>query len=156
MSINKFNFGVAQGPLAYKPALKDVKNNTKAVNMAVKAPDDYETRDEHGCYIQRSQYVRLNGFIPPWAGERLALVESLEKGDVVRVTYSVHTNDYVNKNGDDVKSLRLYIEDISLVQKTSPPGDTPCPSVGDQDKSPAVPSGCDDMPFVDPEEDCPF
>lgn len=119
---NKFNNGTAQGQLVSKPYINDVKGGNKNAFLALKCPDSYETRDEHGCYIRRSQHLEFRCFIPDRNKELLALMENLQRDNEVRITYSVRTNHYTDKEGNEVRRQDLQVEDIVLVSQENQPG----------------------------------
>lgn len=113
---NASNSGTATGRVVTPVHLYDTSAEGKMALLCIACPDNYETRDEQGRYVRLSQAVTFRTFVPDRFPERLEFLKSLRRDDVVRVTYSVRTNNYVNSEGRRVHDQTLRIEDAVLLQ----------------------------------------
>lgn len=145
-SVNPNNTGTATGRVV-SIRLYDTAAEGKSAVLAVACPDNYETRDDQGRYVRHSQTVRFRAFVPDRFPERQAYLESLQRDDIVRVAYSVRTNNYVNSEGRQVNDQTLKIEDIVLLQAVEPDATTPdtIPDMTGREGAPLP--GDDDLPF---------
>lgn len=115
-SPNASNNGTATGRMVGPVRLYDTAGDGKNAVLCLACPDNYETRDEQGRYVRHSQTITFRAFIPGRFAERLAFLEGLRRDDIVRVAYSVRTNNYVNSEGRRVYDQTLKMEDVVLVQ----------------------------------------
>lgn len=119
INMNANNSGTATGRVVNPVSFYDTTIEGKNAVLYVACPDNYETQDEQGRYVRHSQTITFRTFVPDRFAERLAFLKSLQRDDIVRVSYSVRTNNYINSEGKRVHNQTLKIEDVVLLQSGS-------------------------------------
>lgn len=106
--MNVRNFGIAEGRLTRDPYIIENEGGSHKVMLTIAAQNDYKNKDGK----RDSQYISLEGFIP--AGKGLGAYELMHKGDMIGLGYTVRTNNYTGKNGEEVYSQVLFIQSVDL------------------------------------------
>lgn len=106
--MNMRNFGIAEGRLTRDITVFENSDGSHKVMLTIAAQDNFKGRDGS----RKSQYISLEAFVP--AGPGLGVYEHLSKGDMVGVEYTVKSNSYKDKDGKDVYSTVLAIQNIDL------------------------------------------
>ncbi len=112
--MNTRNFGIAEGRLTRDPILLKNADGSLKVKLTVAVQDNYVGKDGK----RGAQFIDLEAFV------RAEKVESnvfalMHEGDLVCLHYTVKTNNYTDKDGKEVHSQTLLVQDVDRRESKS-------------------------------------
>ena len=113
------NIGIAEGRLVRDVAVFENSDGSRKVKFTLAVQDNFTSGDDSK---RGTQYVNLEGFI---AASRIAdrkaagkpengVYDSMHKGDLVGVEYTVRSNNYTDKSGEMVYDQVLFVQTVDL------------------------------------------
>lgn len=107
--MNMNNYGTVEGRLTRDPKILENKDGSRKVKFTVAAQDNFKGPDGK----RGTQFVNLDGFIRA-DKQGNGVYDSMHEGDLVKVHYTVKTNNYVDKDGNQVFGMVLQVQEIQL------------------------------------------
>ena len=112
--MNMNNYGFAEGRLTRDPVILTNRDGSRKVKFTVAAHDNFKGSDGKVS----SQFINFDAFVPA-DKENNGVYEHMHKGDLIKVLYTVKTNNYKDKDGKEVFSQTLYAFEIQLCESKS-------------------------------------
>ena len=107
--MNMRNFGLVEGRVTKNPVIFTNADGSRKIMLTVAAQDNFT--DKEGK--RNTQFVNLEGFVPASKNTN-GVFDYIHKGDLIGVEYTVRTNNYTAKSGEEVYSQVLFIQLIDL------------------------------------------
>lgn len=105
------NYGVVTGRLTKDPDIRTNADGSRKVRFTVAVPDSFTDREGK----RGSQFLPMEAFITSSHNGNGAFAY-MNEGDLVSCSYTVHNNNYTDRNGQRVYGLVLLVDDIALLE----------------------------------------
>lgn len=109
--MNPCNFAVTIGRLTKDPAIFNNSDGSKKVLLTIAAQDNFKGKDGS----RGAQFVSIEALVRADKKD-LGAYGYMHKGDLVNIQSSIRTNNYKDKNGEDVFSQVLFAESTTLLE----------------------------------------
>lgn len=136
--MNMNNYGIAEGRLTRDPVILTNRDGSRKVKFTVAAQDNFKGSDGK----HESQFINFDAFVRA-DKENNGVYDIMHKGDLVKVHYTVKTNNYKDKDGSNVFSQLLFAQEIQLCESKSVVGARRARNAADSEDT----SEEDDLPF---------
>lgn len=106
--MNQRNFGILEGRLTREPAIWTNDDGSRKIAMTIAVRDNFLSGGE-----RKSQFPSVEAYIPASKADN-GVYDHMHKGDMVGIQYSLRTNSYKDKNGEDVYNTVIFVENVDL------------------------------------------
>lgn len=113
--MNQRNFGMAEGRLTREPKVFVNDDGSKHIKFTLATRRNY--KDKNGNV--GSDFVQLEAFVKAEAAKGKTVYDYMHKGDLVGAEYTVRTDKYTDKNGEEVYTQSLVVQTIDLKETKS-------------------------------------
>lgn len=112
INMNMNNYAILRGRLVSDPAVFANKDGSSKVKFTVACENNYKGKDGK----RDSQMIPVEAFTKDYAKSPFSMIH---KGDKVSLECSLRNNNYVDKDGKQVYSTIVFVENIQFEESKS-------------------------------------
>ena len=142
------NSVVLMGRLTYEPELRTTPNGLSVIRFQIACDRNYQAKGEE----RKADFIDITA----WRQTAEFISRYFHKGSMIAVEGSIQTDNFVDKDGNNRKSVTVVANNVSFCGSKAESGTTANPAFSQPAQSYASADTSDYEEIVDADDDLPF